>query len=148
VHLGYVQRSELPVLYSCFDVVLFTSMSPFETFGIVNVEAMAAGLPIVHFGVGGVQDYFVSKATDSGGLGDRGDGGMTLEPNSVLVPAFHDDAAAIEVVGLLLNATRRREVGRAAAGFASTVFNSTARVDHTAQLFRCVGAVGCIRLSW
>ncbi len=33
--LGFVPRDEVVVLYSCFDLVLFTSF--FESFGIVNL---------------------------------------------------------------------------------------------------------------
>ncbi len=51
----------MPQMLACWDVVLFTSMTEYETFGIVNVEAMAAGLPVVHFGVAGLQDYFVDE---------------------------------------------------------------------------------------
>lgn len=72
--LGFVPRAQLPGLYACLDVVLFPSMTKFETFGIVNTvrsgpilpsprltycyavqEAMLMGVPIVHYGVGGVQ---------------------------------------------------------------------------------------------
>jgi glycosyltransferase involved in cell wall biosynthesis len=37
VYLGFVSRAELPRLYTCMDVVLFTSVTEYETFGIVNL---------------------------------------------------------------------------------------------------------------
>ena len=63
MHTRYVPRDELPQLLGCWDVVMFPSMTQYETFGIENVEAMAAGLPVVHFGEAGLQDYFVDDNT-------------------------------------------------------------------------------------
>lgn len=35
--LGFVNRTQLPDLYRCLDVVLFASSTLYETFGIVNL---------------------------------------------------------------------------------------------------------------
>lgn len=34
---GFAPRQDLPQLYSCFDVMVFSSTTPYETFGIVNI---------------------------------------------------------------------------------------------------------------
>ena len=41
--------------HRCLDVIAFTSTTLFETFGIVNLEAMAMRVPVVHFGTAGMQ---------------------------------------------------------------------------------------------
>lgn len=52
--LGYVEESELPRLYSSADVTLF--LSNYEGFGLVFMESMASGTPIVGTPVGGIPD--------------------------------------------------------------------------------------------
>ncbi|MCD6402750.1 MAG: glycosyltransferase [Candidatus Aenigmarchaeota archaeon] len=52
--LGYIPDDELPAIYNLADV--FVSASDSETQGIVFLEAMAAGLPIVAVNKGGAKD--------------------------------------------------------------------------------------------
>ncbi len=52
--LGYMTGTPLSEAYASADIFTFTSAS--ETFGLVVVEAMAAGLPVVASRVGGVMD--------------------------------------------------------------------------------------------
>jgi glycosyltransferase involved in cell wall biosynthesis len=54
---GYVKGEELSQAYASADVFVFPSAM--ETFGLVVVEAMAAGLPVVASRVGGVRDVVV-----------------------------------------------------------------------------------------
>jgi glycosyltransferase involved in cell wall biosynthesis len=51
---GYIDDEDLKKLYKCADIAVFPSL--YEPFGIVVLEAMAAGIPVV--------------ATDAGGLND------------------------------------------------------------------------------
>jgi phosphatidylinositol alpha 1,6-mannosyltransferase len=54
--LGYLQRdTELPRLYASADAFLFASTT--ETLGLVVLEAMSAGLPVVAAPEGGVRDH-------------------------------------------------------------------------------------------
>ncbi len=48
-------RQDLVDAYACMDVIVFPSTTLYETFGIVNLEAMAMKVPVVHFGFAGMQ---------------------------------------------------------------------------------------------
>src|SRR5215469_3018378 len=54
--LGYLDRSaELPTLYASADAFVFASLT--ETLGLVVLEAMASGLPVIAVPAGGVADH-------------------------------------------------------------------------------------------
>ena len=56
VFLGYLdRRTELPTLYASADAFLFASLT--ETLGLVVLEAMASGLPVIACPAGGVADH-------------------------------------------------------------------------------------------
>jgi glycosyltransferase involved in cell wall biosynthesis len=59
-HIKYIDnRNELAQYYSAADVFLFTSLA--ENFPLVILEAMACGVPIVSFDVGGVGEAMEHK---------------------------------------------------------------------------------------
>ena len=62
-YLGYVERDDLASLYHLADVFTFPSKT--ETQGLVTVEAMAAGLPVVAIGEMGTMDVMQG---DNGGF--------------------------------------------------------------------------------
>lgn len=53
--LGYVPDEELPLLYSSADATLFASN--YEGFGLVLLESLASGTPVLGTPVGGVPDF-------------------------------------------------------------------------------------------
>lgn len=67
--VGYLKGEELSQAYASADMFVFPSA--LETFGLVVVEAMAAGLPVVSSRVGGVPD--VVKEGVNGYTFDSGD---------------------------------------------------------------------------
>ena len=56
LHLGVVPRSSLAERYRAADAVLFTSVWQ-EPFGLVPLEAMACGTPVVATGTGGSKEF-------------------------------------------------------------------------------------------
>lgn len=67
--LGYVPREKLAALYRKSD--LFVTASAMETLGLVVVEAMASGLPVVGVNAGGMKDLIQEGV--NGFLVDPGD---------------------------------------------------------------------------
>lgn len=57
---GFVDDDELPGYYQKARAFIFP---PYEDFGIVPVEAMAAGTPVIAYGKGGVRDTVIHKKT-------------------------------------------------------------------------------------
>ncbi|MEK6710851.1 MAG: glycosyltransferase family 4 protein [Nitrospinota bacterium] len=58
----WAPKAELTATYARARVVAFPSTSP-ETFGLVGTEAMAHGIPVVAFGVGGVAQWMSGGRT-------------------------------------------------------------------------------------
>ncbi|MEP6851600.1 MAG: glycosyltransferase [bacterium] len=95
VHLlGRVDRRELPALVRSADTVL--CLPWYEPFGIVPLEAMACGVPVVGTAVGGLLDSVVDGATGR------------------LVPPRRPAAAADAVAQLLADPAARIAMGHAA----------------------------------
>ncbi|HTE44974.1 MAG TPA: glycosyltransferase family 1 protein [Gemmatimonadaceae bacterium] len=89
--LGVLDREKaLPRLYASADVFLFSSLT--ETLGLVVLEAMAAGLPVV--------------ATPAGGVADH----LRDEQNGIAVEANDVDAMADAIVALTMDTARRRRL--------------------------------------
>jgi len=86
-------RTDVPALLDAMDLFLFPSHA--EAYGLVVVEAMAMGLPVVAYGCDGVLDLVVS--------------GQTGE----LVDLYDRDALTAVTAGLLADGERRRAMGRA-----------------------------------
>jgi glycosyltransferase involved in cell wall biosynthesis len=53
--LGTLGPAELPAFYSALDVLLMTSINSTESFGLVQVEAMLCGTPVVSTNLPGVR---------------------------------------------------------------------------------------------
>ncbi|MAS36529.1 MAG: glycosyl transferase family 1 [Anaerolineaceae bacterium] len=93
---GYMQGEALSQAYASGDIFVFPSA--LESFGLVVVEAMAAGLPVVASRVGGVMDMI-----------DEGRTGYTFEPGDVAglvagVRHIVQNRACIEQMGLAARA--------------------------------------------
>lgn len=68
---GWVPKEAMPEVYRKHDLLIFPSIWP-EPFGLVLVEAMAAGLPVIGTSVGGNRDLLQEDRT-----------GLTFPPENV-----------------------------------------------------------------
>ena len=91
---GFVEESLKPLYYKAADVFVLPSMMITESFGIVNLEAMACGVPIVASKIGGVPD--VVKDGENG----------------LLAPPKNSEALAEAIIYLLENEEVRRKMGK------------------------------------
>ncbi|MBF4618239.1 glycosyltransferase [Clavibacter sp. VKM Ac-2873] len=115
---GRVSQADMPAVMRTADVVVCAPW--YEPFGIVPLEAMASGVPVVASAVGGLTDSVVDGVT------------------GILVPP-RDPAAIADALGeLLADPARRRLLGRAGRdrmehGYAwSTVASRTAEAYRAA----------------
>ncbi len=97
-HLGFLGREALADLYADADVFVFPSAT--ETCGLVALEALASGVPVIGSNAGGVRENLREGLT-----------GMLVPPGDA--PAF---AGAIEF--MLQDDAQRRAMGEAARAFA------------------------------
>ncbi|KNY26432.1 glycosyltransferase [Pseudobacteroides cellulosolvens] len=88
-------RSDVPALFASSDIFAFPSIT--EAFGLVLVEAMASGLPIVSTTIGAVPEVVMN-----------GISGILVEPNN-------PEAFAEAIIRLVKNKTLRDEMARNAA---------------------------------
>lgn len=88
-------RSDIPRLMSALDVLVLSSSMP-EPFGLVVIEGMAAGKPVVATAAGGVLDI------------------IEHEKNGLLVPCKNSKAMAQAILQLLANRELAKRIGLAA----------------------------------
>jgi glycosyltransferase involved in cell wall biosynthesis len=91
--LGRIERTDVPALLRSADVVACTPW--YEPFGMVALEAMACGVPVVATAVGGLVDSVLDGVTGA------------------LVPPRDVDRLADELRTLLEDPARRARLGRA-----------------------------------
>jgi D-inositol-3-phosphate glycosyltransferase len=106
VLLGQLAHTELPGLIRSADVV--ACLPWYEPFGIVPLEAMACGVPVVGTAVGGLLDTVVDGVTGN------------------LLPPRRPEAVASAIAGLLTDDRKRAAFG--AAGVARSATYTWARI--------------------
>lgn len=97
-HPGFIQRERLADLYADSDVFLFPS--PTETFGLVTLEAMASGLPVI--------------GAEAGGIVENIQPGVTGE----LIPPGNAAGFATAIIDLANDAGHLRAMRQATRAFA------------------------------
>lgn len=119
VHLvGQIAHDDAPALIRSADVVVATPW--YEPFGIVPLEAMACGRPLVGSAVGGLLDSVVDGVT------------------GVLVPPRDPAALAGAVRSLLADPFGRRRIGEAARERAVTRYDWARVAEATLRAYRRV----------
>lgn len=119
--LGLVPDEVLPAYYQACDIFCLPATSPAEAFGIVQVEAMAAGKPIVSTRLNNGVDFVNQHRTT----------GLTVEPNNV-------NALANTLNELLANPILRQQLGEQARYRALNTFSLEPMGQKTFELYQQV----------
>jgi rhamnosyl/mannosyltransferase len=110
--VGRVSDDELPAYYRASDVFVLPSVAKTEAFGVVQVEAMAAGLPVVS----------TNLPTGVPWVNQDGLTGLVVEPG--------DAGALAGAIGALLgDADFRSRLARQAAARAEALFSRQRMID-------------------
>lgn len=96
---GFLEHQNLNKIYR--DSSVFVNTSIYEPFGLVILEAMSSGTPVVSFDVGGISEIVDSNA------------------NGVLVPVCRVDQMTDEIAKILNDTAYARSLSKAAIGKAS-----------------------------
>ncbi len=116
--LGEVSDDDLPGLYHPADLFVLPASHPSEAFGLVQVEAMAAGLPVVCTELGTGTTYVNHD-------------GVT----GLVVPPRDPDRLAAAINTLIADPERRAALGRAAQARARDEFDLNVMVDRILELY-------------
>jgi glycosyltransferase involved in cell wall biosynthesis len=121
IFLGRISDEELPLYYQACDVFVLPSIAPTEAYGIVQLEAMASGKPVVCTSLPtGVT--FVNLAGKTG----------------LVVPPADEQALAGAINKLLTDHALRDKYGLFAKQRVEREFTSGAMVDKVYQLYKRV----------
>ncbi|MDB4433033.1 glycosyltransferase family 4 protein [Akkermansiaceae bacterium] len=114
--LGWGGRVEIDQAIGASDIVLFPSVYP-EAFGIVGIEAMMRGKPVVGFDVGGVKDWLRHGET------------------GLLVPVKDTQGFADAVIRVLDDDVLRRRMGTRAREVALAEFSEEVHMKKLIQIY-------------
>jgi D-inositol-3-phosphate glycosyltransferase len=127
--LGRVDQADMPELLRSADVVVCVPW--YEPFGMVPLEAMACGVPVVASAVGGLVDSVVDGVT------------------GLHVPARDPDRLAEAVTVLLADPARRAALGRAGARRARRRYGWDRIARSTLEVYGGLAATAATqRLTW
>lgn len=112
---GRLTQEELPTYYAAADVSVVPSH--YEPFGLVTIEAMACGTPVVGSDVGGLQFTVVPEET------------------GLLAPPKDDAAFACAIDRILLNPDWRNQLGQAARKRVEATFSWDGVAAQLGQLY-------------
>jgi glycosyltransferase involved in cell wall biosynthesis len=125
--LGPVEDAELRALYSACDIFVLPSITRQEAFGVVQLEAMMAGKPVVSTDLG----------TGVGWVNQHGETGLVVPPRDA--PALREALRR-----LLEDEALRHSYGEAAARRARTTFTVDRMIDAILALYAevCTKQIG------
>lgn len=122
---GQVPRGSMPAIFRSADAVVCAPW--YEPFGIVPLEAMACGVPVVAAAVGGLRETVVDQKT------------------GLHVPPKDPEALAEALARLLGNPELRADMGRAGARRARSRYSWERVAADTEKAYRSVLAAGLSR---
>jgi rhamnosyl/mannosyltransferase len=117
--LGEVEDGMLPALYHAADIFVLPACERSEAFGLVQIEAMASGTPVICTELG-TGTSFVNRHAETG---------MVVEPKN---PAALGDA----VLALFHDEELRRTMGRNGKKRAVDLFSLETMTDSVLQIYR------------
>lgn len=117
--LGDIAERELPALLAAADVFVFPSVERSEAFGLAQVEAMAAGTPVVCTALGTGTDW-VNRDEETG----------------LVVPPRSASALTSAIDRLLRDPQLRHRMGKAAQERARSHFSTERMVSGTEAVYR------------
>jgi rhamnosyl/mannosyltransferase len=128
--LGEVPDAELHALYHAAQVFVLPASHRSEAFGTVQLEAMAAGCPVVSTELGTGTSY----------VNQHGITGFVVPPR--------DPAALAEAISRLLgNADLRSHMGSAARARVAAVFTAAHMVEQVIALYQTLGSDELMRCA-
>ncbi len=116
-------------LYS--NAAAFVCPSIYEPFGIINLEAMACGVPVVASAVGGIKEVVVHGETGYLACVDQ----MTESPFEPLQPEKFSRDLATHINDLMADPAKRRAFGAAGRKRAEEIFGWGAIAEQTKLLY-------------
>ncbi len=116
--LGNVRNDELCRLYDACDLFVLPSITRQEAFGLVQIEAMARGKPVISTELG----------TGVSWVNQHGETGLVVPPGDVA-------ALRAAIQELLADPAKRAALGAAGARRARSVFHVDRMIDSTLQLY-------------
>lgn len=108
-------RTDIPAILTACDALCHAA--PFEPFGIVAIEAMAAGLPVI--------------VPNSGGIVEA----VTRDEDGLVYPALNAPALAQQMIALHDNPERRTAMGKRARKHAIAEFSAAVYVKRLYHLY-------------
>ncbi len=116
--LGEIANEQLPAFYQAADMFVLPATQRSEAFGLVQVEAMASGLPIISTEVG----------TGTSWVNQHGETGLVVPPGDV-------QALALAIRTLLADPARRRQMGQRGRERANRDFSRDVMADRVLALY-------------
>ena len=116
-----MSQAELAACYAAADLLVLPSRLRSEAFGLVLLEAMAAGLPVISTELG-TGTSFVNADGETG----------------LVVPPANPAALAGAISRLLANPEQRREMGQQARVRVAAEFSAEAMVESILDVYRQV----------
>lgn len=125
--LGRVSEDNLPKVYAACDVFVLPSVSRLEAFGIVALEAMATGKPVVVADIPGVREVI-----------EDGREGILADP-------MNPQDLARKIERLLADPDLRAEMGRRGREKVLAMFTTETVTDQVLRVYQDVLAGGSAR---